>query len=84
MTIDDTSAGELPNCKATVRVRNGDVLPMVGGPLDGRRRQVDFVLPFLNGGLAPAGWSCKINGVIHFYNLDTKTRCWQHQESDHA
>ena len=69
----------------TARIlHDGDVLPMVGGPLDGVEREVRFVFPFLNGGLAPSGWSFTISDNTHFYTLDTAQRQWTYQEPTHA
>lgn len=66
---------------STVRIiHDGDVLPMVGGPFNGHTRQVEFLMPFLNGGITPAAWSCKINGVEYCYTLDKHAHCWQYQE----
>ena len=58
------------------KIKDGDILPMVGGPLDGKKKAVNFVFPFLNGGLAPAG----ISFDDCFYLLNKEKRCWEYKE----
>lgn len=63
-----------------VPIADGDLLPMVGGPLDGYHHAVNFVMSMLNGGVAPGAWSCRINGKEYFYTLDQANHCWKYQE----
>lgn len=57
-------------------IRDGECLTLVGGPLNGQTRAVDFLFPFLNGGLPPSGVSFNIGSDRHWYELDQERRCW--------
>ena len=59
-------------------ITNGEMLPMVGGPLDGEKRMVNFICPFLNGGLAPAG--IVFDGYSYLLNKEKK--CWEYKCGD--
>lgn len=58
-------------------IKDGDMLIMVGGPKNGQYHPVNFVLPFLNGGLPPSSISFGTGEQQIFYCLDKKNRCWQ-------
>lgn len=62
-------------------IQDGDELPMVGGPFDGQKHTVSFVMPFLNGGVAPAGISFTKGTKQIFYTLNHQKRCWEYQDT---
>ena len=51
-------------------IRDGEVLPVVGGPLDGETRAISVLFPNLDGGVPAAGF---MHGQ-DWYRLDAKDR----------
>lgn len=64
-------------------IKDGEPLPMIGGPLDGERYRVEFALPFLNGGIAPGAVSFGPRESRYFYVLDHERRAWVYQPNPH-
>lgn len=58
------------------RIKNGERLLMVGGPMDGQYRAAERLLEFLGGGILPAG----ISFGEHFYRLDQESRRWIYEQ----
>ena len=59
-----------------MKIKDGEVLLMVGGPRDGQHYPVNFIFPFLDGGLPPNGISF---GDV-FYMLNQEKRQWEYTE----
>ncbi|MCB1281876.1 MAG: hypothetical protein KDB18_10175 [Salinibacterium sp.] len=57
-------------------IKDGELLPMIGGPCDGNTCRVDRFFPMLDGGMLPGGTVVTKNGTRHAYKLDTEQRAW--------
>lgn len=59
---------------SATKIKHGDVLPMIGGPLDGRSHRAEKVLYQVFGEDAPLG--VIIHNKKHVYRIDEQTRAW--------
>lgn len=59
-------------------IRDGEVLPVVGGPHHGAERGAAVLFPFIDGGLPAA--ICRIGQAV--YELDQKNRRWVYMKTE--